>query len=119
MWKDQPFLRLQLMNALFALLIFFSACSSTSKQPYISKKTYLNDEVIIDRTGVQPFLISDCAVAVIVIPVNPLIDFEQEVENKCGKDWEVFDLNQKETMFTIPILYRQYCRTVSGSCKKN
>lgn len=110
--------RIRLIAILFSLFVLFG-CSSTSKVSYLSKKKLEKNEITVSRVGSVPFEISDCAAGIIVIPINPLIDFDKELENKCGENWEIFDLEQKETKFSIPLIYGQYCRTVRGSCKKD
>ncbi len=107
------------MKCILLLTIFLiCSCSSMSKKGLLSKKEYKDEKIVLDRSDVKEFEISDCAAGVFIIPINPLINFDEAIENKCGKDWEIYDLEQKESKFTIPILYGQYCRAVRGSCKK-
>lgn len=108
------------MRLLIFLVIstILCSCSTTSKISYLSQKKLENDFISVTRDQAVPFEIKDCAVGVIIFPVNTLINFDQELEKQCGERWELFDLEQKESKFAIPLIYSQYCKTVRGLCKK-
>lgn len=99
-------------------MVTLMSCSSTSTIPFLSKRQVQGDTINISAKRIKPFEISDCAVGVLIFSVNPLMDFEAELEKYCGKEWEIFNLVQIETKFMVPIVYGQYCRTVSGLCRK-
>jgi len=99
-------------------MFFLVSCSTTNKIAFVSKKKFDDEKIVVSDSDTKPFEISDCAAGIIIIPINTFINFDEELENQCGKEWSIFDFEESVTVFKVPILYGQACREIKGRCKK-